>query len=122
MAVTYTWIIDELEVFPTGSDIQTPINTELDVVHTVRYSLVCSDGEEEMSQKYIHSDTITMNTDNVSSFASFDSLDSDTVLGWVTESINNNSPFEDPINYLKSCVSKSLADIVNPPTVVKKLN
>jgi len=122
MAVTYTWIIDELEVFPTGSDIQTPINTELDVVHTVRYSLVCSDGEEEMSQKYIHSDTITMNTDNLSSFASFDSLDSDTVLGWVTESINNNSPFEDPINYLKSCVSKSLADIVNPPTVVKKLN
>ena len=122
MAVTYTWTIDGLEVYPTGSDTQNPINTELDVIHTINYSLMCSEGEEEMAQKYIHSDKVTMDTSNLSSFTSFDSLDSDTVLGWVTESINNNSPYEDPINYLKSCVSKSLAESINPTSVVKKLN
>ena len=100
MAVTYTWNLIDAEVFPTSSDSQSPVNTENDVIQ-------------------VHTEAIKLYTSNLTDFTSFDSLDREVIIGWVTESIKNNSPYPDPVEYLKTGLSGSLAETINPTSITK---
>jgi hypothetical protein len=119
MAVTYTWNLIDAEVFPTSSDSQTPVNTKNDVIHTINYNLIASDTVDDLEYKQVHTEAIKVDTSNLTNFTSFDSLDKEVIIGWVTESIKNNSPYPDPVEYLKTGLSGSLAEIINPTSITK---
>jgi len=122
MAITYTWNLLDAETFPTSSDAQTPANVENDVIHAIRCELVASDTVDEVVYNRRHLERIEMNVTDLSNFSSFDSLSEGTVVGWVTESIKNTSPYPNPIEYIKGLMSASLALEINPVSETKFFN
>jgi hypothetical protein len=115
MAITYTWTVGALDTYPTASDSQDPANTENDVIYNAHWTLTASTG----SNQYSNIGTQTLDTSDLSSFTAFDSLDQATVVGWVTSSMETT--MSGSVQGMKNSASASLAELVNPSTVVKYL-
>ena len=115
MAITYTWTVGALDTYPTASDSQDSVNTENDVIYNAHWTLTVSTG----SYQYNSIGTQNLDTSDLSSFTSFDSLDQATVVGWVTSSME--SAMTGSVQATKNSASSSLAELVAPTTVVKYL-
>ena len=115
MAITYTWTVGALDTYPTASDSQDPVNTENDVIYNVHWTLSASTGSHSTSII----GTQTVSTEDLSTFTAFDSLDQATVVGWVTSSME--TAMSGSVQGIKNSASSSLAELVNPSTVVKYL-
>lgn len=115
MAISYQWSIGALDCYPTASDSQSPANERNDVVHMVHWTLTASTGSDSASAV----GTQGMVLDDLSSFAEFNSLTETTVTGWVTASMETAQ--SGSVQELKNSVSRSLNDVLNPPSVVKHL-
>ena len=123
MAVTYTWFINEVKVFPTGSDTQVPINTCNDVIHEITYTLQGTDNRNDIQYRDSHTDMLHMSTDDLSSFTSFDDLNQETVIEWVKTELTGLTSTENQnlVESLKSRISASIESNMNPTSVVKYL-
>lgn len=115
MAITYTWTVGALDTYPTASDSNDPANTQNDVIYNVHWTLSASTGSHSVSL----TDSQNLDISDLASFTSFDSLDQDTVVGWVTSSMENALPGSIAA-YINSA-SASLAEKVAPSSVVKYL-
>lgn len=115
MAITYTWRVGALDTYPTASDSNDPVNTENDVIYNAHWTLSASTGSHSVSVI----GTQNLDTSDLASFTSFDSLDQDTVVGWVTSSMEN--ALSGSIAAYKNSASASLAEKVAPSSVVKYL-
>jgi hypothetical protein len=121
MAVAYTWHINHVNVYPTGSDKQEPVNTRNDVVHEITYTLEGSETYNNIQYRDSHTDTLYISTDNLSSFTSFDELNQETVQEWVKAELTNQvtSGNQSLIESLKSTIAESIEYNKNPPSIVK---
>jgi hypothetical protein len=115
MALSYSWHVGALDTYPTASDSQDPVNTENDVVYNVHYTLTVTTGSHSASII----GTQTVGTEDLSSFSSFDGLDNTTVAGWVQAAMEAETTGS--VAQRKGAVSSSLAEKMNPVTVVKYL-
>lgn len=115
MALSYSWHVGALDTYPTASDSQDPVNTENDVVYNVHYTLTVSTGSNSASMI----GTQTIGTEDLTSFNSFDALDNATVAGWVQTAMEAESTGS--VAQRKAAVSSSLAEKMNPVSVVKYL-
>lgn len=115
MAITYTWTVGALDTYPTASDSNDPVNTQNDVIYNAHWTLSASTGSHSVS--IIGSQTLDVS--DLSSFTSFDSLDQETVVGWVTASMEN--ALSGSVDAYKNSASASLAEKVTPSSVVKYL-
>jgi hypothetical protein len=115
MALSYSWHVGALDTYPTASDSQDPVNTENDVVYNVHYTLTATTGSHSASII----GTQTVGTEDFSSFSSFDGLDNSTVAGWVQSAMEAET--SGSVAQRKGAVSSSLAEKMNPVSVVKYL-
>lgn len=116
MAISYTWTVGALDTYPTASDSQDPVNVENDVIHHVHWTLTASTGSYSASNIGVQ----RLSTEDLNGFTSFNSLDSNTVIGWVTASME--AAMTGSVAYNKTAVSRSLNEVINPPSVVKYLS
>jgi hypothetical protein len=121
MAVAYTWHINHVNVYPTGSDKQEPVNTRNDVVHEITYTLEGSETYNNIQYRDSHTDTLYISTDNLSSFTSFDELNQETVQEWVKAELADQVSSENQslIASLKSIIASNIEYNKNPPSIVK---
>ena len=121
MAVAYTWHINHVNVYPTGSDKQEPINTRNDVVHEITYTLQGSETYNNIQYRDSHTDTLYISTDDLSSFTSFDELNQETVQEWVKAELADQVSSENQslIASLKSIIAANIEYNKNPPSIVK---
>ncbi len=115
MALSYSWHVGALDTYPTASDSQDPVNTENDVVYNVHYTLTVSTGSYSASII----GTQTVGTEDLTSFSSFEGLDNATVAGWVQSAMEAETTGS--VAQRKAAVSSSLAEKINPQSVVKYL-
>ena len=113
MAISYSWSVGALDTYPTASDSQDPVNTENDVIYNVHYTLTASTGSHSASLI----GTQNVEVADLSSFSSFDSLDNNTVVGWVTSTME--AAMTGSVVASRNSVSSSLAEKINPASVVK---
>jgi len=124
MAITYSWHINQVKVYPTGSDRQEPVNTCNDVVHEITYTLEGSDTYNNIQYRDKHSDTLYISTHDLSSFTSFDELTQETVQEWVKAELADQvtSGNQSLIESLKSTIAANIEYSKNPPSVVKYIS
>mgnify|MGYP001579272946 CR=1 FL=1 len=123
MAVTYRWNINEVKVYPTGSDTQEPVNTFNDVIHEITYTLEGSDTHNGIEYRDTHTDVLYISTDNLSTFTPFVELNQETVIGWVKTILTEQttSGNQSLIESLKSSIADNIEGNKNPTTMVKYL-
>ena len=115
MAITYSWDCKTVDTYPTHSDSQSPSNTQNDVVYNVHWRLTGTEGDH--SSTAIGTQTLTV--DDLSSFTNFGSLDNTTVTGWVETALDAEESGR--VASLKSSVSSSIAEKINPTSVTKTI-
>lgn len=116
MAISINWTITALDTYPTHSDTQDPVNTQNDVIHNAHWSCTASTGSHSNS---VYGTTV-ISTEDLGTFVDFDSLDNDTVVGWVTASMEAMA--EGTSTEYETSASASLAEQINPTSVVKYLS
>lgn len=123
MAVTYRWNINQVKVYPTGSDAQEPVNTLNDVIHEITYTLEGSDTHNGIEYRDTHSDVLYISTDNLSTFTPFVELTQETVIEWVKAILTEQttSGNQSLIENLKNTIADNIEGNKNPTTMVKYL-
>lgn len=121
MAVTYIWRINEVNVYPTKSDIQEPVNTHTDVIHEINYSLEGSTTYNGIQYRDTQRGTLQISTDNLSAFTPFAELNQETVIEWVKAELTEQTTpgNQSLIDQLKSTIADNIEYNKNPTTVVK---
>tara|TARA_Y100001938_G_scaffold138209_1_gene203348 strand:- start:5709 stop:6056 length:348 start_codon:yes stop_codon:yes gene_type:complete len=111
MAISYTWDVANVEAYPTKS-------SKSNVVHTVHWRLKGTDdsnndseGNPQIGELY---GSVSLNTDDLSSFKTFSSLTLSDVQGWVEATIGS-----DEITKIKSSIDAQIAEKVTPTSVSK---
>ena len=123
MAVTYRWHINQVKVYPTGSDAREPVNTLNDVIHEITYTLEGSDTHNGIEYRDTHSDVLYISTDNLSTFTPFVELTQETVIEWVKAILTEQttSGNQSLIENLKNTIADNIEGNKNPTTMVKYL-
>ena len=123
MAVTYLWNINEVNVYPTGSDTQDPVNTQTDVIHEIKYSLEGSDIHNGIEYRDTQTGTLQISTDNLSAFTPFAELSQETVIEWVKAALTEQttSGNQSLIVQLKNTIADNIEGNKNPTSMVKYL-
>ena len=117
MAISYSWNCRTVDTYPTHSDsLETP-NTQNDVVYNVHWSLTGTLVHNEVSHSANIIGTQTLDTSDLSNFASFDSVSHDQMIAWTTGSMESASTGSVDAKY--AAVSASLALKVAPVSVTK---
>jgi len=119
MSIKYSWFVNHVEVYPTGSDTQDPINTENDVIHKAVYTLEGIKNKDGIQYKESIEGELDIPIDNLASFTTFSELNQETVIGWITASLN--SADSETVNNLKTQISSSLTEKTNPISIIKYL-
>lgn len=82
--ITYTWTIEDVIVTPS---VTIESETFTDVIHTIRWKCVGTEG----SYSAFEEQSWAVDFNNTGNFVSLDSLDVDTVIGWImTEQEKDN--------------------------------
>ena len=105
MAISYTWDVNTVEVHPSHDGNE-------NVIHTVHWKLKGVDGSYQHTEIGI----ANLNTEDIESFISFDSLDSATVEDWVTTTLG-----DDLVAIFKESIESNIARQKVPTTVLKEL-
>ena len=113
MAISYAWDVSTVDTYPTK-------DSNSDVVHNVHWRLTATDdanndadGNPQTSGVY---GSQGLDTDSISSFTAFGSLDAATVQGWVETAIG-----ADEVTALKEGLDAQIAEKITPTSVTKQI-
>ena len=105
MSNTYTWTIMHLQCLPT-------LEGKSNVVCSVGFSVSATDGVNTASVP----NTLMMSYDENQNFIEYESLTSDTVLGWVRNALG-----VDGISSTEAKLDEILSKLANPPVITRSL-
>ena len=113
MAINYAWDVSTVDTYPTK-------DSNADVVYNVHWRLKAtddtnkdSDGNNWTSETY---GSQALDTDSISSFTAFGSLDAAKVQGWVEAALT-----ADKVTELKSDLDAQIALKITPTSVTKTI-
>ena len=111
MAISYAWDVSTVDTYPTK-------DSNSDVVHNVHWRLKATDGTNKDSDGNNWTSEVygsqSLNTDSISSFTAFGSLDAAKVQGWVEAAMG-----ADEVTELKSGLDGQIAVKITPTSVTK---
>ena len=101
MAITYAWNVSTVETYPTK-------DSNSDVVHNVHWRLTATDGTNKDSDGNNWTAGVygsqALDTDSISSFTAFGSLDAAKVQGWVEAALT-----ADKVTEMKASLKAQIA-------------
>ena len=113
MAISYSWDVSTVDTYPTK-------DSNADVVHNVHWRLTATDGTNKDSDGNNWTADVYgsqgLDTDSISSFTAFGSLDAAKVQGWVEAALT-----ADKVTELKSGLDAQIAEKVTPTSVQKTI-
>ena len=112
MAITYTWNVNTVDVYPSEGD-------ESNVIYLVHWRLNATDTEVDAEgNPYVASvyGTQSLDTSDLSNFTNFDSVTSSQVQGWVEGAMG-----AEKVQNLKDGLDANIASQKNPTSVTKHL-
>ena len=111
MAISYAWDVSTVDTYPTK-------DSNSDVVYNVHWRLTATDGTNKDSDGNNWTSEVygsqSLNTDSISSFTAFGSLDAAKVQGWVEAAMG-----ADEVTELKSGLDGQIAVKITPTSVTK---
>ena len=114
MAITYAWDVSTVDTYPTK-------NSNSDVVYNVHWRLTATDGTNKDSDGNNWTADVygsqTLDTDSISSFTAFGSLDAAKVQSWVEAALT-----ADTVTAMKSGLDAQIAEKVTPTSVQKTIS
>ena len=113
MAINYTWDVSTVDTYPTK-------DSNADVVYNVHWRLKATDGTNKDSDgNNWTSETYgsqALDTDSISSFTAFGSLDAAKVQGWVEAALT-----ADTVTAMKAGLDAQIAEKITPTSVQKTI-
>ena len=112
MAISYTWDVNTVDVYPTDGDYT-------DVIYNVHWRLNATDTQVDAEgNPYTASSygTQVLDTSDLSGFIDFDSVTSAEVQGWVESAMG-----EEEVQSLKDSLDANIAGQINPTSETKTL-
>ena len=113
MAISYAWDVSTVDTYPTK-------DSNSDVVYNVHWRLTATDdanddadGNPQTSGVY---GSQGLDTDSISSFTAFGSLDAAKVQGWVEASLT-----ADVVTAMKAGLDAQIAEKITPTSVTKQI-
>ena len=113
MAISYAWDVSTVDTYPTK-------DSNADVVYNVHWRLTATDdanndtdGNPQTSSVY---GSQSLDTDSISSFTAFGSLDAAKVQGWVEAALT-----ADTVTEMKSGLDAQIAEKITPTSVTKTI-
>ena len=113
MAINYAWDVSTVDTYPTK-------DSNSDVVHNVHWRLTATDdanndadGNPQTSSMY---GTQDLNTDSISNFVAFGSLDAAKVQSWVEAALG-----ADEVTAMKAGLDAQIAAKITPTSVTKTI-
>ena len=113
MAISYAWDVSTVDTYPTK-------DSNSDVVHNVHWRLTATDdtnndadGNPQTSGVY---GSQGLDTDSISSFIAFGSLDAAKVQSWVEAALTS-----DTVTELKAGLDAQIAEKITPTSVTKQI-
>jgi len=113
MAINYAWDVSTVDTYPTK-------DSNSDVVHNVHWRLTGTDDSNNDSEGNPQTAGVYgsqgLDTDSISDFVAFGSLDAAKVQGWVEAALGS-----DEVTKLKASIDAQIADKVTPTSVTKQI-
>ena len=113
MAISYAWDVSTVDTYPTK-------DSNADVVHNVHWVLTATDGTNKDSDGNNWTANVygsqSLDTESISSFVDFGSLDAAKVQGWVEAAMTS-----DTVTELKSGLDAQIALKITPTSVTKTI-
>ena len=113
MAISYAWDVSTVDTYPTK-------DSNSDVVYNVHWRLTATDGTNKDAGGNNWTATVHgaegLDTDSISSFVAFASLDAAKVQGWVEASLT-----ADTVTAMKASLKAQIAEKITPTSVQKTL-
>ena len=113
MAINYVWDVSTVDTYPTK-------DSNSDVVYNVHWRLTATDGTNKDSEgEYWTADVYGsqgLDTDSISSFTAFGSLDAAKVQGWVEAALT-----ADKVTEMKAGLDAQIAEKITPTSVTKQI-
>ena len=113
MAISYAWDVSTVDTYPTK-------DSNSDVVHNVHWSLTATDDTNKDSDGNYWTAGVYgsqgLDTDSISSFTAFASLDAAKVQSWVEAALG-----ADAVTAMKASLDAEIAEKVTPTSVTKTL-
>ena len=112
MAITYTWNVNTVDVYPSEEG-------HSNVIYNVHWRLNATDTEvDSEGNPYVASvyGTQSLDTSDLSNFTNFDSVDATLVQGWVEAAMG-----EESVQSLKDGLDAQIAEIITPSSETKQL-
>ena len=113
MAINYAWDVSTVDTYPTK-------DSNSDVVYNVHWRLTAtddantdSDGNNWTATSY---GSQGLDTDSISSFTAFGSLDAAKVQGWVEAALT-----ADTVTAMKAGLDAQIAEKITPTSVIKQI-
>jgi len=116
MAISYAWDVSTVDTYPTK-------DSNSDVVYNVHWRLTATDGTNKDSDGNNYTAGVygsaSLDTDSISSFTAFGSLDAAKVQGWVEAALNAND--KDFVKNMKAGLDAEIAEKITPTSVTKTI-
>jgi len=114
MAISYAWDVSTVDTYPTK-------DSNSDVVYNVHWRLTATDGTNKDSDgnNWIATSygSQSLDTDSISSFTAFGSLDAAKVQGWVEAALT-----ADTVTAMKASLDAQIAEKITPTSVQKTIS
>tara|TARA_R100001530_G_C4302923_1_gene150977 strand:+ start:906 stop:1250 length:345 start_codon:yes stop_codon:yes gene_type:complete len=114
MAINYAWDVSTVDTYPTK-------DSNADVVHNVHWRLTATDGTNKDSDGNNWTSEVYgsqgLDTDSISSFVAFGSLDAAKVQGWVEAAMG-----ADTVTEIKAGLDAQIAVKITPTSVTKTID
>ena len=113
MAISYAWDVSTVDTYPTK-------DSNSDVVYNVHWRLTATDDTNKDSEGEYWTAGVYgsegLDTDSISSFTAFGSLDAAKVQGWVEASLT-----ADVVTAMKAGLDAQIAEKITPTSVTKQI-
>jgi len=113
MAISYAWDVSTVDTYPTK-------DSNSDVVYNVHWRLTATDDANNDADGNPQTSTVYgsqgLDTDSISSFTAFGSLDAATVQGWVEAALT-----ADTVAEMKASLDAQIALKITPTSVTKTI-
>ena len=114
MAISYSWNVSTVDTYPTK-------DSNADVVYNVHWVLTATDGTNKDSDGNNWTATSygsqSLDTDSISSFTAFGSLNAAKVQGWVEAAMT-----ADTVTAMKASLDAQIAESITPTSVTKTIS
>ena len=113
MAISYSWDVSTVDTYPTK-------DSNSDVVHNVHWRLTATDDTNKDSDGNNWTADVygsqALDTDSISSFVAFGSLDAAKVQSWVEAALTS-----DTVTAMKASLDAQIAEKITPTSVTKQI-